>query len=270
METKIGTFAIGALVGGILAVICVEKFRKVRVKDSHIPSNPKIKTSTPATATLNYPEEIPNELYSRSVSFFGADKFKDVQEAFIIVVGLGGVGSHAANMLARIGVQHLRLIDFDQVSLSSLNRNALSTLQDVGISKVEAMKNRILEIIPWCRIEVVNEMFKGSNAAELLQGNPTYVLDCIDDISTKAALIAYCIENKIKVLTSMGAGGKADPTRVRIGTLKDCVRDPLAAKLKWKLHKTHEVVPDNVMAIYSSEKPPQDYGAVGRTLYINY
>lgn len=83
-----------------------------------------------------------------------------MQGAFIIVVGLGGVGSHAANMLARSGVQRMRLIDFDQVTLSSLNRHAVATMEDVGIPKAEALNRRLKKVVPWVEIEAVAEMFR--------------------------------------------------------------------------------------------------------------
>ena len=246
-----------------------------RMSSSTTTTRPKT-LSAETTPSPDTPEEIRLELYSRSVAFFGEKRFAELQNKLVVVVGLGGVGSHAAHMLARIGVTQLRLIDFDLVSLSSLNRNALATLHDVGIPKVNAMRHRLLQILPWIQIEVINDMFRESNASSLLQGDPAYVLDCIDDISTKAALIAYCTKNHIRVLTAMGAGGKADPTRIKIGTLKDCVRDPLASKIKWKLYKFHSIVPEDVIAVYSSEKPvvdllpltdeqkenPQEFGAV--------
>ena len=93
----------------------------------------------------------------------------------------------------------------------------------------------MIKVVPWANIESKVEMFKGPDASRLLliDGNPPdIVLDCIDDVNTKAELIAYCIDHNIKVITSMGAGGKSDPTKLRIGMLSDCVNDPLASKIK--------------------------------------
>jgi tRNA threonylcarbamoyladenosine dehydratase len=206
---------------------------------------------------LQYPSEIKDELFSRVRTFFGDEEYANLANSFVIVVGLGGVGSHAANMLVRSGVARIRLIDFDQVSLSSLNRHAVATMEDVGLSKAEVMRNKLLKVVPWCIIEAETEMFKKESATRLLQGKPCIVLDCIDDVSTKAELIAHCVQNDIKVLTSMGAGGKADPTRLRISALADCINDPLASKIKWKLKK-HDVDPEKVMSIFSVEKPMCD------------
>lgn len=245
--------------------------RKKEKKDETVAVAP-VKTGLEAQS---YDPKIKEELTTRVKSFFGQEKFNQLEERFVVVVGLGGVGSHAANMLLRSGIRRIRVVDFDQVTLSSLNRHAVANLGDVGISKAEAIRRHFKNIVPWCEVEAVTEMFRADNAAELLGGNPDYVLDCIDDVKTKAELLAYCTKNNIKVLTSMGAGGKSDPTRLRIGTLADCVKDPLASKIRWSLKK-HDVSPDDVMTVYSVEKPvvalmpltdeqksnPAEYGAV--------
>jgi len=219
---------------------------------------------------------IKGEMLSRVTVFYGDEGAAQICDAFVVVVGLGGVGSHAANMLVRSGVSRIRLIDFDQVTLSSLNRHACATLDDVGRSKASVMQAALHRVAPWCEIEAITEMFRGSDADRLVgSGSPTYVLDCIDDVSTKAELIAYCIKNNIKLLASLGAGGKADPTRLRVAPLSECINDPLASKIKWKLKK-YNISPEQVMSVFSIEKPmcnlmpldddqkasPQDFGAV--------
>eukprot|EP00598_Pedospumella_elongata_P014016 CAMPEP_0185013890 /NCGR_PEP_ID=MMETSP1098-20130426/99036_1 /TAXON_ID=89044 /ORGANISM="Spumella elongata, Strain CCAP 955/1" /LENGTH=503 /DNA_ID=CAMNT_0027542963 /DNA_START=406 /DNA_END=1917 /DNA_ORIENTATION=- len=225
--------------------------------------------------SIQYPEEIRHEIHSRVKTFFSEDGFQKLQDSFVVVVGLGGVGSHCANMLVRSGVGKVRLVDFDQVTLSSLNRHAVCTMSDVGISKAEAMRRKLKEIVPWCEVEAITEMFRIEEAPRLLEGSPTMVVDCIDDVVTKAELIAYCKQNNLPILTSMGAGGKSDPTKLRISPLSDCINDPLAQKIRWKLKK-HGVAAEDVMSVFSVEKPvcellpldeeqrlaPQDYGAV--------
>jgi len=167
--------------------------------------------------------------------FYGEANQKQVESAFVIVVGLGGVGSHAAHMLARSGVGRLRLVDFDQVTLSSLNRHAVATRDDVGRPKVTVCKERFADFNPVCDVEAVPSMFTAADADALLAGNPTYVVDCIDDISTKADLLQACQRLKLPVISALGAGGKVDPTRILIGHLADAVKDPLACKLRYEL-----------------------------------
>ena len=250
----------------------------------------ELKFSTVANKSIpQVSPEIRAEMLSRICSFFGEEQFSLIQDAFVIVVGLGGVGSHAVNMLVRSGISKVRIIDFDQVTLSSLNRHALASMSDVGQSKALVVKKRLQEIAPWVSIDAITEMFVGTQADRLLgpwdarhsigsnsQGQlPTYVLDCIDDVNTKAELIAYCIKHDLRVLTSMGAGGKSDPTRLRVAQLNDCINDPLCQKIKWKLKK-HGIAAEDVTGVFSNEKPcvellplsdeqaaaPQDYGAV--------
>lgn len=169
-------------------------------------------------------ESLMREQLSRIDAFFGREGLEKIRGAFVVVVGVGGVGSHAAHMLARSGVGRLRLVDFDNVTLSSLNRHAVATRADVGMPKVVALKKHLLETVPQCEIEAVPVMFEESAADELLAGNPTYVLDCIDDVTTKLALLVAVSKKNLPVITATGAGAKADPTRLQIGAMKDCVR----------------------------------------------
>ena len=151
-----------------------------------------------------FDESLVSEQLSRNISFLGQERVDRLRECFVIVVGLGGVGSHAAHMLLRSGVENLRLVDFDQVTLSSLNRHAVATHKDVGTSKVVAMKKHLLQIAPWAKIEACNELFHAERADALLsasEGNrvPDLVLDCIDNLETKVQLLEYCHKANIKV-----------------------------------------------------------------------
>ncbi|KAJ3276222.1 hypothetical protein HDV01_005670 [Terramyces sp. JEL0728] len=198
-------------------------------------------------------QELMEEQLSRNVAFLGKEGVEKVRKSFVIVVGLGGVGSHAAHLLVRSGVEHVRFIDFDQVTLSSLNRHAVATRKDVGIPKVIAMKNHLLQVVPHCKIEAKVELFELAKATALLSGNPDYVLDCIDHLETKAELIQYCIEKKIKVISSMGAGAKADPSRIQVADISETFEDPLARATRGilKMKNCHAKFP----VVYSTEKP---------------
>ena len=177
---------------------------------------------------IEHDGEIIQEQLSRNYLFFGNEPMDKIRKSFVVIVGLGGVGSHAAVMLARSGIEHIRLIDFDQVTLSSLNRHASATRKDVGISKVLAIKNHLTEIVPHAKIEAFQQLFEINAADDLLSGKPDFVLDCIDNLETKVDLIAYCLRNNIKILASMGAGAKSDPSRIQIADLNDTFEDPLA------------------------------------------
>ncbi|KAI9344944.1 hypothetical protein BDR26DRAFT_818580, partial [Obelidium mucronatum] len=210
-------------------------------------------TNREASRPTSVPEELIREQLSRNYSFLGEDGMKSVRNSFVIVVGLGGVGSHAAHMLVRSGVQKLRIIDFDQVSLSSLNRHAVAVHGDVGTSKAACLAKHFGQIAPQAEVEAINELFNINVAERLLAGNPDYVLDCIDNLNTKIDLIKYCHDHKIPIIASMGAGAKADPSRIQIADVSDTSEDPLARATRQGLKKlgVHSGVP----VVYSTEKP---------------
>jgi tRNA A37 threonylcarbamoyladenosine dehydratase len=216
------------------------------------------------------PDDIRDEQLSRHTLYFGESGMAKLKAATVCVVGVGGVGSHAAHMLARSGLGHLRLVDFDQVTVSSLNRHACATLRDVGTAKVECLAQFLRKICPdaaHLQVETVAEMYTAATGARLLhlpEGRLwNMVVDCIDDVPTKAALLAYCLQNKIRVISCMGAGGKADPTRLHISDLRSAANDPLASKIRQSLKKYMKEASDDtsylddmdqLTILYSSEK----------------
>jgi tRNA threonylcarbamoyladenosine dehydratase len=204
--------------------------------------NQIISPSSTSSKTISIPPEMRSEQLSRNELFFGSDGMKTIQNASVLVVGLGGVGSHTAHMLGRAGVGYLRLVDFDQVTLSSLNRHACATLEDVGIPKVECMKRFLYRICgEHCVIDTRSQMYTGDAAKDGdMMTCPNgqkwdIVIDAIDDVPTKAKLVAHCARNNIRVLCCMGAGGKSDMTRLHISDLRTASRDPLASKLRMTL-----------------------------------
>jgi len=205
---------------------------------------------------LKLTDSIENELFSRNAAFFGVDGQSKIRGAFVIVVGLGGVGSHCAHMLARSGVRKLKVIDFDQVTLSSLNRHATASFADVGRPKAEVLRDCLQGMAPACEVIPVSSMFQAKDAFSLLlspdDSHPDFVVDAIDDVNTKIDLLLFCLEQNLKVVSALGAGAKADPTRLHLGTMADAVKDPLASKLRWRLKK-HNIDPESIPVLFSSE-----------------
>lgn len=200
--------------------------------------------STKPHESFRYDESLIREQLSRNYSFLGEESMQKLRDSFVIVVGAGGVGSWCALMLLRSGVGRLRLIDFDQVSLSSLNRHACANLADVGRPKVQVCKEHFANIAPWCDVDARVEIFRGTEAERLLgpakadpsrklsQMQPTYVVDCIDNMDTKVDLLAFCYHNKIPCFSSMGAGAKADPSQIQVADLNTTSEDPLARRVR--------------------------------------
>jgi len=208
----------------------------------------------------DYDDDLITEQFTRTASFLGPDRFALLRDSFVVIVGLGGVGSHCTSALARSGVSKIRLIDFDQVTLSSLNRHAAATLADVGTPKVECVRKRLQAVVPWVKWECFNEVWKQEQAERLLGGwdkdrrtKPTYVVDAIDNIDSKVALLQYCHKHKIKVVSSMGAGCKSDPTRVFVGDISASVEDPLSRVTRRKLRAAG--ISDGISVVFSTEKP---------------
>uniref|UniRef100_A0A804PWM6 THIF-type NAD/FAD binding fold domain-containing protein n=1 Tax=Zea mays TaxID=4577 RepID=A0A804PWM6_MAIZE len=162
--------------------------------------------------------------------------------------------SHAASMLLRSGVGRLLLVDFDQVSLSSLNRHAVATRDDVGTSKALCLKKHFSMIYPECQIDAKVQLYDASSEEEILSGQPDFVLDCIDNIDTKVSLLAACVRRGLKVLSAMGAGARADPTRIRVADLRESSNDPLSRSVRYRLKKEHGIE-GGIPVVFSLEKP---------------
>ncbi|GAM84896.1 hypothetical protein ANO11243_028980 [Dothideomycetidae sp. 11243] len=207
----------------------------------------------------HYDEDLILEQLARNRAFLTDDGLAKLRASFVVVVGCGGVGSHAVAALARSGTGRLRIIDFDQVTLSSLNRHAVATLADVGVPKVVCLRKRLEQVCPWTHFDARNELFAGQHAERLLapwdQGGPKpdFVVDAIDNIDSKVELLEYCHRNGIKVISSMGAGCKSDPTRVFVGDISASNEDPLSRSTRRRLRL--EGVKDGIACIYSQEKP---------------
>ena len=213
-----------------------------------------------------YDEELILEQLARNRVFLKDEGLAKLRDAFVVVIGLGGVGSHCAAALVRSGVSKIRVVDFDQVTLSSLNRHALATLADVGTPKVHCVRTRLEQICPWARIETRNELF-GSASAEALLGSwdyemrqgeeegrrPDFVVDAIDNIETKVHLLHYCVLHGLKVISAMGAGVKSDPTKICVGDISTSIEDPLSKSTRRRLKLLG--VSSGIPVVFSTEKP---------------
>ena len=177
--------------------------------------------------------------------------------AHVCVVGIGGVGSWAVEALARSGIGRLTLIDLDHVAESNLNRQIHALESTLGQAKVLAMRERIAGINPGCNVTTIEEFITVENAAELLPVCDC-VIDAIDQVRPKAALIAHCRAQGIPVITTGAAGGKRDPAQLRVDDLSRTTQDPLASKLRATLRRDYGFPRDpkkrfGVECVYSVE-----------------
>lgn len=189
------------------------------------------------------------ESLSRVNLLIGDRAMNKLQSSHIVVVGLGGVGSVTADALARTGVGKLTLIDYDTVARSNINRQIFATEKTVGMLKTQALKDGIKDINPDAKVNILSEKITERTVDNILKLNPDIIVDAVDDIPIKIALIKGAQARKIKIVSSMGAALRIDPTMVRIAQLRKTKTDPVAAKMRKSL-------PNNkVLVVYSEEKP---------------
>lgn len=200
----------------------------------------------------------------------GLERFLNAQ---VCVIGIGGVGSWVAESLARSGIGAITLIDLDEICVSNTNRQIHTLTSTIGQSKVEAMAKRLQEINPECQVHTIEDFIGQDNFLDYLgsKENPKfdYIIDAIDSVKDKAALIAYCKRQKLKLMTIGGAGGQIDPTQIEIKDLAKTVQDPLIAKIRERLKSVHHLNKDSkgkygVLCVYSTEqlRYPAKKGAV--------
>jgi tRNA threonylcarbamoyladenosine dehydratase len=189
---------------------------------------------------------------------YGAPALAAFEVAHVAVIGIGGVGSWVAEALARSAVGTLTLIDLDNVAESNTNRQIHALDGNYGKPKVDAMAERIAQINPLCDVRLIEDFIEPDNFATVLGSGFDYVVDAIDSVRTKTALIAWCVEQRQPLITVGGAGGQLDPTRIRIDDLALTIQDPLLSKVRAQLRKLHGFprgpkAKFKVSAVYSDE-----------------
>jgi tRNA threonylcarbamoyladenosine dehydratase len=195
---------------------------------------------------------------SRTELLIGKDGLNKLKNSKVIVFGVGGVGSFTVEALVRSGVGTIVLVDDDTVCLTNLNRQIHATYDTVGKVKVEAMKDRVLSINKACNVITHQVFVTKENIPEIITDDVDYVVDAIDTVSAKIALVEYCNEKGIKIICSMGTGNKFDPTQFKVADIYDTKVCPLAKVMRHELRK-REI--KSLKVVYSEEmptKPKQD------------
>ena len=190
----------------------------------------------------------------RTEMLLGSAALERLSEARVAVVGLGGVGAMAAEMLVRAGVGHVVLVDVDVVSVSNINRQLPALHSTVGRPKCEVMRERLVDINPLLDVTVLPEYLNEESIPSLL--GPLAldgIVDAIDTLSPKIALIQYCLSRGVFLVSSMGSGSKLDATKVRVDDISRSFQCPLAHMLRKRLHKLG--ITEGFLAVFSTEKP---------------
>ncbi|MDB5772022.1 MAG: tRNA threonylcarbamoyladenosine dehydratase [Burkholderiales bacterium] len=171
---------------------------------------------------------------------YGAEGLARFRVARVCVIGVGGVGSWVAEALARSAIGNLTMIDLDNIAESNVNRQIHALTETIGKAKVTALAERIAQINPFCRVTEIEDFVSADNLDEMIGArNYDYVIDAIDNVRAKTALIAYCRAKRINLITIGGAGGQIDPTKIEIRDLSRTEQEPLLAKVRKRLRAEH-------------------------------
>lgn len=192
-------------------------------------------------------------IYRRTELLLGQPVMERLAEKRVIIFGVGGVGSWCAESLVRSGVVHLTLVDSDRVCVTNINRQLMATSRTVGQVKVEAMRQRLLEINPSADIVVHQEIYSAQTADSFHLEDYDYVIDAIDSLQNKVDLILHATSLKVKLFSSMGAALKMDPTRIHVAEFWEVKGCPLGAALRRRFKRLKKYPKRKFMCVYSDE-----------------
>lgn len=205
-------------------------------------------------------------MFERTIALIGAENVKKLHLKKVLVLGVGGVGSYAVEALVRAGIGTLIIIDVDYVALSNLNRQLMTNQNNIGLSKVDVLEERIKSINPDCHVIKIKEFITTDNLNLLFNLEPDFIIDCIDTIKTKKYLIKECLKRKIRFISSMGMGNKLDPTRIKITDLSKTAYDKIAKELRNFVKKEH--IKGKIPVIFSDEQPIKVEKVIGSISFV--
>jgi tRNA A37 threonylcarbamoyladenosine dehydratase len=196
---------------------------------------------------------IEGAIFRRSELLLGDEAMERIAQKRVIIFGVGGVGSWCAESLVRSGIQKLTIVDSDRVCITNINRQLMATTKTVGQVKVEALKERLLSINPSAEITAMQKIFSQETAEEFDLDSYDYIIDAIDSLKDKAALILLTCRTKAKFFSSMGAALKLDPTRIKVTEFWKVEGDPLARALRKKFKHYGRFPEQKFQVVYSDE-----------------
>lgn len=200
----------------------------------------------------------------RTELLLGNENLARIQNTRVLLFGVGGVGSWCAEALVRSGIRHITIVDSDRVCVTNCNRQLMATSKTIGQVKVDALRNRLLEINPDACVEAIQKNYNADNAPEFHMENYDFIIDAIDSLSDKADLIirATSLPKEITFISSMGAALRTDPFKVRKAEFWNIEGDPLARALRHKFKRTGNYPKRKFQCVYSEETPMQNLGEV--------
>ena len=199
---------------------------------------------------------IEKAIYNRTELLVGEEAMRCLGQVRVIIFGVGGVGSWCAEGLVRSGVVHLTLVDSDRVCITNVNRQAMATTRTLGRVKVEALKERLLEINPKADIKAVQEIYSDQTASLFDLDSYDYVVDAIDSLKDKASLILNAAASRATLFCALGAALKIDPTKIKVAEFLDVRGCPLGAALRKKMRRAGTLPAKKFLCVYDEEVLP--------------
>lgn len=203
---------------------------------------------------------------SRTEKLIGTNKLNKIKKSIVAVIGLGGVGGIATEALIRSGIENIILVDYDKIDNSNLNRQIISTKDNIGKSKIEEFEIKILKINPNCKITKLEIKLDKQNINKLFDLKFNYLIDCCDTIEVKEEIIKQCLNKKITFISSMGTGNKLDPTLLKIEDIKKTSYDPIAKKIRKYLKDNN--IKGKVPVVYSKEQNNKFKGPIPSMIFV--
>lgn len=209
------------------------------------------------------------KIFYRTEKLIGKENMQILKNSSVAIIGLGGVGSYAVEAICRAGVGRILIVDHDQIEETNLNRQLPALVSTIGQNKTDVIEKRLLDINPMVKVIKHTISLNESNQQTILSGHYDYVVDAIDSVPDKIALIKYCVNNDIPIVSAMGAANRINPTLLKVDDIKNTSVCPLAKKIRRELRNYG--INEGVQVVYSSENPIKtDYDGSTRLGSISF
>ncbi len=195
--------------------------------------------------------------FLRTEALLGIEGFARLKEAFIVVAGMGAVGSFAAEALVRAGAHNIRVVDFDVISETNINRQLFALHSTIGKKKVDVARDRLRDINPACVVDNLDSFIRDRSLETVLAGEPDIVIDAIDSLNPKVQLLQGAVERGLTIISSMGAALRTDPTKIEVCDLSKSRNCPLARRVRKRLRRVG--ISKGIDCVYSYEELPDNY-----------
>lgn len=205
-------------------------------------------------------------MFDRVIKLIGEDKFNNITNKTVAVVGIGGVGGYAVEGLVRSGISSIIIVDYDTVDISNLNRQIIADNKHIGYFKVDEMERRILSINPNCKVIKLYDKLSLDNIDNLFKYSFDYLIDACDTIVVKQELIKRCLDNNIKIISCMGTGNKLNPSLLEITDISKTSYDPIAKKIRKYIKDNH--IKGKIPVVYSKEQNKKFEGTIPSMIFV--